>query len=142
MTVQPVTLQLPAPIYRYLQQVAAAAQQPLEQLATASIAGNLPPSVASLPAEMQRELLDLQVAPLKRLKQIALSQLPRAQQARLMALLEKNSAGTILPPEQEELAALRLAADQLMIRKAYAWAVLRWRGAAVPEFDDLPLEPA
>ena len=58
-----------------------------------------------------------------------------------MALLEKNSAGTLSAVEQEELATLRLAADRLMLRKAYAWAVLRWRGQPVPELDDLPLEP-
>lgn len=142
MTVQSVTLQLPEPIYRYLQQVAAVTQRPLEQLAEQSIAGNLPPSVASLPTEMQSELLNLQAAPLKKLKQIALSQMPATRQARHLALLEKNSAGTLSPVEQEELATLRLAADQLMIRKAYAWSVLRWRGQPVPGLDELPLEPA
>jgi hypothetical protein len=139
MTIQPVTLQLPEPIYRYLQQIAAATQRPLEQVAAQSIAGNLPPSVASLPAEMQRELLGLQTAPIKKLKQSALSQLSSAQQARHLALLEKNSAGTISPTEQEELATLRQAADRLMLQKAYAWAVLRWRGQPIPELDELPL---
>jgi hypothetical protein len=142
MTVQPVTLNLPDPIYRYLQQVAALTQRPLEQLAEQSIAGNLPPSVASLPTEMQRELLSLQAAPLKKLKRIALSQISTTRQARHMALLEKNSAGALSPVEQEELTTLRLAADQLMIRKAYAWSVLRWRGQPVPELEELPLEPA
>lgn len=142
MTVQPMTLQLPEPIYRYLQQIAAATQRPVEQLAAQSILGNLPPSVAALPIEMQHELLVLQAAPTKKLKQITLSQMPLAQQARHLALLEKNSAGTILPTEQEELAVLRLAADRLMVQKAYAWAVLRWRGQPVPELDELPLEPA
>ena len=142
MTVLPVTLNLPDPIYRYLQQVAAITQRPLEQLAEQSIAGNLPPSVASLPTEMQRELLSLQAAPLKKLRQIALSPMPSAQQTRHMALLEKSSAGALAPVEQEELAALRLATDQLMIRKAYAWPVLCWRGQPVPELDELPLESA
>ncbi len=32
-----------------------------------SIAGNLPPSIAALPAEIQRELLSLQTAPIKKL---------------------------------------------------------------------------
>jgi hypothetical protein len=140
MTVQPVTLQLPEPIYRYLQQIAVATQRSLEQVAAQSIAGNLPPSVTSLPAEMQRELLGLQTAPIKKLKQIAFRQLSPAQQERHLALLEKNSAGTISPAEQEELATLRLAADRLMIQKAYAWAVLRWHGQSVPELDELPLE--
>jgi predicted transcriptional regulator len=142
MTFQSVTLQLPEPIYRYLQQIAAATQRPLEQLAEQSIVGNLPPSIASMPAEMQRELLSLQTAPIKQLRQAALGQMSPTQQARHLALLDKNSRGAILPAEQEELAALRLAADRLMLQKAYAWAVLRWRGQPVPELDDLPTEPA
>lgn len=142
MTVQPVTLELPDPIYRYLRQIAAATQRPLEELAAQSIAGNLPPPVSSLPVEMRHELLGLQAASLKKLKQVALSQMSPAQQARHLALLEKNSAGALSPVEQEELATVRLAADQLMIRKAYAWSVLRWRGQPMPELDELPLEPA
>lgn len=142
MTVQTVTLHLPEPIYLYLQKMAAVTQRPLEQLAEQSIAGNLPPPIASMPAEMLHELLSLQTAPVKKLKQVACAQVPPTKQARHLALLEKNSAGTILPAEQEELATLRLAADRLMLQRAYAWAVLRWRGLPVPELDELPVEPA
>lgn len=140
MTVQTVTLHLPEPIYLYLQKMAAVTQRPLEQLAEQSIVGNLPPSLASMPIEMQGELLSLQTAPVDQLEQVVLAQVPPAQQARHLALLEKNSAGTILPAEQEELVALRLMADRLMLQKAYAWAVLRWRGQPVPKLNDLPLE--
>jgi hypothetical protein len=104
------------------------------------IEGNLPPPVATMPAEMQDELLELQSLPVRKLRQIAISQVPAAQQARHLELLEKNSAGTIIPEEREELAALRLSADRLMLRKAYAWAVLRWRGQPMPSLDELPLE--
>ena len=34
--------------------------------------------------------------------------------------------------------ALRQAADALMIRKAYAWAVLKWHGVPIPAIDSLP----
>ena len=33
-----------------------------------------------------------------------------------------------------KLSNLRLGADSLMIRKAYAWALLRWRGHPVSAF--------
>jgi hypothetical protein len=112
----------------------------LEQLAQQSIVGNLPPSVATMPSEMCDELLALQNAPVTKLIQVANSQVSPAQQARHLELLEKNSADMISPPEQDELAALRLAADRLMLRKAYAWSVLRWRGQPVPTLDELPLE--
>ena len=136
------TLNLPEPVYRYLQQIAAATQRPMEQLAEQSLVGNLPPSVTAMPAAIQRDLLALQMAPVKVVKQTALGQIAPAQQARHLDLLERGGAGALSPVEREELAALRLAADHLMLQKAYAWAILRWRGQPVPELDEIPLESA
>jgi hypothetical protein len=55
-------------------------------------------------------------------------------------LLEKNREAKISAEEAKELRALRLVADRLMLRKAYAWALLRWQGHPVPPLDELPLE--
>ena len=140
MTTQSVTLQLPEPIFRYLQQVASATQRPLEQVVRQSVEGNLPPAIPSVPAEMRDELFALQTKPVDQLLQVVVEQAPPADQARHLELLEKNSAGNLTPAEQKELAALRLAADHLMLLKAYAWSVLRWRGVTVPSLDELPLE--
>jgi hypothetical protein len=54
-------------------------------------------------------------------------------------LLEKNK-GEITSEERLELAELRIEADRLMLRKAYAWAVLRWRGQSIPALNELPLD--
>jgi hypothetical protein len=140
MATQSVTLQLPESVYRYFQQVAVATKRPLEQVVRQSVEGNLPPAVASMPAEMQHELLALQTLPPEQLLRVAAGQIPPADQARHLELLEKNSTGAITQAEQEELAALRLSADRLMVRKAYAWSVLRWRGHSVPVLNELPLE--
>jgi len=131
---------LPEPVYQYLKQIAIATRRPVEQVAQESIVGNLPPSVATMPVEMQDELLEFQNMPLHELQQVAASQMSPAQQARHRQLLEENAAGLLTPAERDELAALRTVADRLMLRKAYAWAVLRWRGQAVPALDELPLE--
>jgi hypothetical protein len=40
----------------------------------------------------------------------------------------------------EIMTALRLEADRLMLRKAYAWAVLRWRGQFIPALNELPFD--
>jgi hypothetical protein len=139
MTTQSLTLTLPQPILEYLRETAAATQQSLEQVALQSLEGNLPPTAANAPPEMQAELLAMQTLPVTELKQITSSQIPPAQQARHLALLERNK-GDITPEEREELIALRLDADRLMLRKAYAWAVLRWRGQSVPALNELPLD--
>jgi len=104
-----------------------------------SLEGNLPPPVVNAPPEMQAELLTIQTLFLPELKQIATSQIPPAQQARHLELLEKNK-GDITPEERDELISLRLDADRLMLRKAYAWAVLRWHGQSIPALNELPLD--
>jgi hypothetical protein len=43
----------------------------------------------------------------------------------------------ITSAERAELAVLREQADQLMLRKAYAWALLRWRGYPMPALEML-----
>jgi hypothetical protein len=140
MTSTNVTLQLPEPVFSYLSQMAAATKRPLEQVVRQSVEGNLPPSVATAPADMRDELLAMQAMSVEQLSRLAAQQAPPSDQARHLALLEKNSAGDLAPAEQRELERLRLSADSLMVRKAYAWSVLRWRGVATPCLDELPLE--
>lgn len=140
MTMQSVTLQLPEPVFRYFQQMAVATKRPLEQVVRQSVEGNLPPSVATMPAEMHHELLALQGLPVEQLLRVAAEQAPPADQARHLDLLERHNAGALNASDEQELAKLRLAADRLMLRKAYAWSVLRWRGHPVPALSDLPLE--
>jgi len=92
-----------------------------------------------MPADIRDELLALQALPVEQLRRTAEDQITPADQARHVELLDKNSTGTITPAEQDELAALRLSADRLMLRKAFAWSVLRWRGQAAPPLTELPL---
>lgn len=140
MGTQRLTIELPEPVFRSLRHIAALTQQTPEQLAAQSITGNLPPSVENAPLEIQAELLTMQRLPVDELLKIAHSQVPPAHRKRHLALLEKSRATPITPEERQELSDLRLAADRLMVRKAYAWAVLRWRGHPVPTLDELPLE--
>lgn len=140
MAMQSVTLQLPEPVFRYFQQMAVATKRPLEQVVRQSVEGNLPPSVATMPVEMNHGLLALQGLPVEQLLAVAAEQVSPAEQARHLELLERNSAGALTASEEQELATLRLAADRLMLRKAYAWSVLRWRGHPTPALNELPLE--
>jgi hypothetical protein len=134
---QQVTVELPLPLYRFLERLAAQTRQPLETLVAQSVVGNLPPSVDNAPLEAQADLLALQLLPIDQLQQAALEQVPPAQQKRHLHLLAKDD---LTSDEQAELAELRRQADRLMLRKAYAWAVLRWRGHPIPRLDEIPLE--
>ena len=134
-----VIIELPEPVYRLLADIAAASHQSLESLATQSIKGNLPPSVESAPAPLQDDLRAMQSLPVEALVEIANEQIGPQQASRHAYLLELNSDHGLSLEERHELSQLRLDADQLMIRKAYAWALLRWRGHRVPHLGELPL---
>jgi hypothetical protein len=68
------------------------------------------------------------------------SQITDQQQKRHIELLEKNSTSEELnKSERQELSELRIKADLLMLQKAYAWSVLRWRGHKVPNLNEMPL---
>lgn len=132
---QALTVTLPDAVYQHLQQIAALTQQPLEQLVRQSIEGNLPPAIGSASPEIQSELLGMQMLAAKDLRLLSESQVAPEQQARHLELLKKNAANQLSVHEQNELSALRLAADRLMVRKAYALALLRWRGYPLPDFE-------
>lgn len=134
---QQVTVELPLPLFRFLARLAEQTDQPLEKLVAQSVAGNLPPSVDNMPEEVQAGLLALQWLPIEELELIAHEQVAEKQQKRHLHLLEK---GNLSAEEQRELADLRRQADLLMLRKAYAWAVLRWRGHPIPRLGEIPLE--
>jgi hypothetical protein len=81
----------------------------------------------------------MQNLPFEELHRIAHSQVPLQEQKRHLFLLEKNESSSITPDERQELSDFRQAADRLMVRKAYAWAILRWRGQRVPTLEEHPI---
>ena len=138
MATHKVTVELPQAIFQQLARIASATQQPLEVLAAQSIASNLPPTPDNAPVEIQAELLQMQTRDDRELLAIAQSQITLEQQQRHLKLLEKNKDSELTPVERQELSSLRIAADRLMLQKAYAWSVLRWRGHRIPAIQELP----
>ena len=136
---QRVTIDLPDMIFRQLMRVAEATHQPVETLVAQSVISNLPPSVDNAAPELQPELLNLQTLSTEELRVIAQAQVEPAQHQRHTELLARHEAQSLTAAEQQELSSLRQAADYLMLRKAYAWSLLRWRGQRLPALAELPL---
>lgn len=137
-----ITLNLPESVLQHFEQVAAATQQPIEQLIMQSAMNNLPPIPSVSSPELQQELSQMQQQDITTLRQIANSVVDLQQFQRHSELLELNAAGELTVEERSELTMLRQAADALMIRKAYAWSVLKWQGIPVPAIDSLPTAEA
>ena len=139
MTTQRVTIELPENIFRQLVRIAEATHQPIEALVAQSVISNLPPSVDRATPELQPEFLRMQTLNTEELTTIEQSQIDPTQHDRQIALLEKNSEATLTPEERQELSTLRQTSDHLMLCKAYAWSLLRWRGQAISVLEELPL---
>jgi hypothetical protein len=65
-----------------------------------------------------------------------LSTVPAAQQRELERLLCKNQAGTLTEREQQRLDKLQREADRVMLRKARATVLLRFRGHWLPTLEE------
>lgn len=132
---RPVTIDLPDPIYRQLQQTARKTKRRLEDVLLQTIAGNLPPGTENAPADMQADLQALQWIDDNALWAVARSKISPEQQARQEYLLAQNQRGDISPEERAELDRLGDLVDRLTLKKAYAYALLRWRGFPLPALD-------
>lgn len=135
-----ITVEVPEAVFQQLIQIAQLTNSSPEAIAAQKIATNLPPPVHNAPPEMESVLMGMQGLPIEELLEIAHSKIPLSEQQHHLELLEKNQTGIITPPESEQLQLMRIAADQLMLRKAYAWAVLKWRGYPIPRLNELSEE--
>jgi predicted transcriptional regulator len=135
----PITIELPETVLQQLTRIAEMTHQPSESLVAQSVLNNLPPSPDNAPPELQQALLDRQSLNNEELKAISNGRVTPLQQERHEILLEKNQLGQITAAERQELVELRQAADQLMLKKAYAWSILRWRGQKTPTLNELPV---
>lgn len=134
---QSITIELPELIFQQLTRIANLTHQPLEALITQSILSNLPPTPDNAPPELQPHLLALQTLSSDALQTIAQATISPQQHDRHAYLLTKNETDQLTIEERQELTALREAADQLMLQKAYAWSILRWRGQKIPTLNEL-----
>jgi hypothetical protein len=137
MTVQTVAIQVPQPLYHRLERLAKLARRPLEDLVVQTLDVGIPPLPDDLPQEMRPDLLALEELDDGALWQVARGEVGPEQQEKHSLLLEKNRMGTITEAEREKLTQLRQEADQLMLRKAYAYVLLKWRGHRLPTLTEL-----
>ncbi|MBE9250562.1 hypothetical protein IQ226_15710 [Dolichospermum sp. LEGE 00240] len=98
---------------------------------------NAPPAVDYAPLELQGELMVMQELTIEELLNIAESQIPESQQELHFQLLEKNQNNLLSESDRLLLKSLRVSADYLMLKKAYAYALLKWKGFSLPDFEQL-----
>ncbi|MGH9845025.1 MAG: hypothetical protein ACREEM_40435 [Blastocatellia bacterium] len=133
---QTITLTVPDRLYLPLQRVAQATNQPVESLLLTAIQSSLP-SLDGLPDAVLHRLTELESLDDEGLWQVMLEKVSVEDQQEISSLLARNESGALTPTEQERLASLQEAADLVMLRKARAAVLLRFRGKRVPTLSEL-----
>ena len=137
MTSQTITLYLPDHLYRRLREAANASQQPLDHVVLQSIRVGLPPSLDRVPERFRVDLQTLDRLSDEMLWQMARSDLEDDKASLYETLLERNWRGKLSQEDQARLDTLREEADLLMLRRSYAYALLKWRGHHIPTLSEL-----
>ena len=131
-----ITLTLPDDVLQSVQRVAQATQQSVEDLLVIALHAALP-SLAGLPPPVVENLTALESLDDQALWAVMLETVPHDLQRRLHDLLARHQEGTLTDAEREQLAILQGQADLVMLRKARAAVLLRFRGKRVPTLAEL-----
>jgi len=125
------TLKLPEEIYEQVRRAARGMKQPVET-ALVNIVRAATPSLEKVPLEYRAELEALEDLGDDELWRLAEAHLKPAQERRMASLLDRNRERTLTDREQRALHELRTAADRLMLRRSYAYLLLKYRGHRIP----------
>lgn len=133
---QVVTLELPDTVYLPVQRMAEATRRPLNDVLVGALEAALP-SLDGLPPDLAAELASLEKLDDCVLEEIMLSRVPSERQRRLNRLLRKSKVAELNEAERGDLAVLQREADRVMLRKARAAVLLRFRGRRLPTLVEL-----
>jgi predicted transcriptional regulator len=139
MNEQTVAVEIPQLLYRRLERLAQVTHQPISDLVAQAIDQNLPPLLENLSPEIQEILVGMELMSDDGLWQLARSQISSEIQNRYEDLLDKERSGSLSKLEKEEFEDLYNTLNSHMLRKAYACALLKWRGYALPSPSELNL---
>jgi len=131
MTIQAVTLNLPGPLFERLKEIADTSHRGFDEVLITTIQAGMPPSLERVPERFQADLQALDHLSDDILRQITQAEMDDDKVTLYEELLEKNQRKGLSDAERNILSALREEADLLMLRKSYAYALLRWRGHVI-----------
>lgn len=133
---QTVTLTLPDSFFQPIKRTAQATNQPIEELLVHALQASLP-SLEGLPEDFMENLTSLEMLDDQSLWQVIGETVPTVLQRELSALLERQQSIELSDIERQRLVTLQRKADLVMLRKARAAGLLRFRGKRIPTLAEL-----
>ncbi len=131
-----ITMTLPEYIYQPVKRVAQSSHKPIETVLLTAINASLPP-LDGLSSDLIEELVALETLDSNELRKVLLEIVPIDQQERIEELLYQNQIDDLAKAEKTELSSLQKNADRVMLRKARASVLLRFRGERLPTLAEL-----
>lgn len=126
---QTITLEIPEGFYKPLLRNAEATKQPIEQILLNALQTSLP-SLEGLPNDFIENLTSLENLGDEQLRQVLNEKVPTKTQKKISDLLKENK--TSMTAVNKTLENLQREADLVMLRKARAAVLLRFRGQSFP----------
>jgi hypothetical protein len=126
-----ITLDIPETIHQRLINTAQATQRPLNEIILRVLEIGSPPTWDDAPLEFQEALASLDRLDDDTLWTIARSRKSDTDLERYDELLDRNQNASLTEDEKHGLESLRKEAEQFMLCKAQAIALLRWRGHSI-----------
>lgn len=133
---QTITLTLPDGFFQPIQRMAQATNMPVEQIVLHALQASLP-SLEGLPDDIVENLTALEMLDDQSLWEVMREGVPTQLQKELSTLLEQQQTTALTVSDSEHLATLQKQADLVMLRKARAAVLLRFRGKRIPTLTEL-----
>ncbi len=127
---QIITLNLPDKVFQPVQRTSEAMNQTVEEILLNALQASLP-SLDGLPPDMVANLMALETLDDEVLRQVMAESVSPDAQRQIHALLVKKQENSITREAEAKLAECQHQADLVMLRKAHAAALLRFRGRRV-----------
>ncbi len=133
---QTITLELPEGFIKPLQRAARATKQPIEKLLLKALQTSLPP-IEGLPENFIENLTLLENCNDAELRRVLKEKVSAKTIREISELLEKKKEKSLTEKESKTLEDLQQEADLMMLRKARAAVLLRFRGHRPPTLAEL-----
>jgi hypothetical protein len=137
---QTVVITMPEPLYQRLQRWSTVIQRPLENVVLQTLQTTLPKLPEELSNDQRHLWREMERLTDDQLWQTARSTMPLPQQDQYRQLREKHGQDTLNTSEQTQLEEWYRETHLLMLRKAYAYVLLKWRGYSLPTLTELAEE--
>jgi hypothetical protein len=133
---QTITLTLPDSFFQPIKRTAQVTNQPIEELLVHALQASLPP-LERLPDDLMENLTALEPLNDQSLWRVMGETTPAQLQRELSVLLERQQSTALSVAEREQLITWQQQADLVMLRKARAAVLLRFRGKRIPTLTEL-----